>query len=98
MMQPTPFSLANRRYRIRRADPRNLVIEIHAIDDAGGWRVLSYHGGVNSLAIALINLVGAGHCPDQGGRIAGECEKLRRVISDGIDRLAKELAALECDV
>lgn len=94
-MQPKLFTVGTRRFRIRRANKRNLVIEIHAIDDAGGWRVLSYHGTVRSLAIALVDLVGSGHCPDPKGRIAGELAALRLAIETGIDRLAKELAGLD---
>ncbi len=77
-------------YRIRRADSRNLVIETQAA--AESWTVIGYFGNnPSALASGLMSLVMAGSIPDLGGGLIKQVENLRQDISEGIERLIKEI-------
>jgi hypothetical protein len=80
------FTLPAAAYRIRRLDPRNLVIE--AQQPAGHWKIHGYYGNAHALASALLQL--AAQLPDS------EARDLTQAVTDlraAIDANARRIAA-----
>lgn len=79
------------RYRIRRSDPNNIVIE-----KFGGklWRVISYHGNSHSsLLSGLFNVIMAEEHTPTGSNLPQQLEKLRLELissADEVEKMIKE--------
>jgi hypothetical protein len=84
----TDIEIGGQRYRLRRLDPRNLVIERRRPD--GLWLIAGYYGNPRSLANGLLDL--AATLPDdQAGDVAAATLALAEAVERNTARIVAAL-------
>ncbi len=74
------------KYRIRRSDPQNIVIEKFGVKN---WRIISYHGNsASSLVSGLFNVIMAEHIPSDK-KLSEQLEKLRLELVSAVGQVEK---------
>lgn len=82
----TDHNAINERYRIRRSDPQNIVIEKFGVKN---WRIISYHGNsASSLISGLFNVIMA-ECACADNKLSEQLEKLRLELVSGVAQVEK---------
>lgn len=81
-------------YRIRRSDPRNIVIE--KFGDKR-WRVISFHGNsASSLLTGVFDVIGSEHTPT-GSNLSEQLETLRLELVSSVAQIEKMIREADCD-
>jgi hypothetical protein len=82
------------RYRIKRRDPNNIVIEERLGDKR--WRAISHHGNsASSLLSGIFNLIVAEHTPE-GSNLPEQLEKLRLELVSSVSQVEKMIKEADC--
>lgn len=81
------------KYRIRRRDPNNIVIERFGDKN---WRVISYHGNsASSLVSGVFNVIMANHTPTDA-KLADALERLRTELVSSVTKVEKMIRESDC--
>lgn len=82
-----PCNDIHNKYRIRRSDPQNIVLEKFGVKH---WRVISYHGNsISSLVSGIFNIMMGEHTPSHGGELSEQLKTLQLELVSAVAQVEK---------